>query len=35
MADIINEVNMRTILSREINDAVSRIHSVSKMLSES
>ena len=34
MADIINEVNMRTILSREINDAVSRIHSVSKVLSE-
>ena len=34
MADIINEVNLRTILSREINDAVSRIHSVSKMLNE-
>ena len=34
MTEIINEVNMRTILSREINDAVSRINSVSKMLSE-
>ena len=34
MADIINEVNMRTILSREINDAVSRIHSKTKMLGE-
>lgn len=34
MTEIINEVNMRTILSREINDAVSRINSVTQMLGE-
>ncbi len=34
MADIINEVNMRTILSREINDAVSRIQTLTKLLNE-
>ena len=34
MTEIIREVNLRTILSREINDAVSRIHSVVKLLGE-
>ena len=34
MADIINEVNMRTILSREINDAVSRIQTLTTLLNE-
>ncbi len=34
MAEIINEVNMKTILSREINDAVTRIGVIVKMLSE-
>ena len=34
MTEIINEVNMRTILSREINDALSRINSVVKVLGE-
>jgi len=34
MAEIINEVNMKTILSREINDATTRIGVVTKMISE-
>ncbi len=34
MTEIINEVNMKTILSREINDATTRIGVVVKMISE-
>jgi len=34
MTEIIREVNLRTILSREINDAVSHIRSVVKLLEE-
>lgn len=32
--EVINEVNRRTILSREINDAVTRIDVLTQMLSE-
>lgn len=34
MVEIINEVNMKTILSREINDATTRIGVITKMISE-
>lgn len=34
MIEIINEVNMKTILSREINDATTRIGVITKMISE-
>lgn len=34
MAEIINEVNRSTILSREINDAVSHINFITKTLTE-
>ena len=34
MTEIINEVNMKTILSREINDATTRIGVIVKMISE-
>ncbi len=34
MTEIINEVNMKTILSREINDATTRIGVITKMISE-
>ncbi len=34
MTEIINEVNMKTILSREINDATTRIGVIVRMLSE-
>ena len=34
MTEIINEVNRRTILSREINDAVTHINFITKTLTE-
>ena len=34
LSDVINEVNRRTILSREINDAVARISVLTQMISE-
>lgn len=34
LVEVINEVNRRTILSREINDAVTRIDVLTQMLSE-
>ena len=33
-AEIIKEINMNTVLSREINDAVTRINTVAQMLGE-
>ncbi len=34
LTDVINEVNRRTILSREINDAVSRISVLTQIIAE-
>lgn len=34
LCDVINEVNRRTVLSREINDATARIDVLTRMLSE-
>lgn len=34
MVEVINDINMKTVLSREINDATTRISVITKLLSE-